>query len=805
MTYTGQFRNINNILYQVDIQINNDLSGTTEIMFSDEPFTVDYNDGDTIFEPLKLSNATCTILSENYLFDLYSSTAQGTKITLTNVDENKVEWVGYVTPNIYNQNWENNIESIEIEAIDGLSTLDNYKYITIDSDNKKMKSFQDILLHCIKQCNCYNNIYINQNNYLSSKTTDTRIYNELTYHYITSDYLNWGYLTSNYPVTSELKITVNGTDNYTIAAGYKQSDTNYRVNDLSSMIVTPESDSTYFYVNNDNLVVGTGYTTTTVIDHLYISEQNFFTSNDDNNDGLKDGKSYKEVLTSLLQYLGYTITAKGSDLYILDYDYLKNGYTDYTLLSTSDNWSTYSTSTVTVNDIHNIVGEDFKKNGSNIELTETYNQVVIKTSENKVSTLLPDFFDDNYLTNIKSDNALWNDYEQFYNGDNTYLQKFYKNSQWKTYYYNDDVNWQEQTFNTLSNNILATKIGASFVREASFKSADNVANASFTDYICLHRHLEARNNSSNQSQFDTYKNTLHPLITLNAGNIPEAAYLYNNYYLVINGSALWDDRGNTAYIDDSLSRDNDTGIESAKLKITASLKIGDKYWNGITWGTGATTFNIYFDKGTEKHLYYNWFEVKNNVTYKEWLDQSGQKIAVSKTDKLVGDVEFSIYTPQSVMNSYRVDCVWLKDFKISLVKPSQNIKDDTDTEYRNVINSNFVNDFSDLTLDVISDTNKGLNYSVVIEKVNEELGYRNNTTLCTKSLEINQKPEFNLIQKIVHQYQVPRKKLNITLGNEYKPYTLFTCDKFQNEKFIIDKMSIDYYNDNNTLTIVEKF
>ena len=310
MNYTGQFKNINNTLYQIDIDVNNGVTGSTEIVLAGEPFKVEYNSNGTIYEPLKLSNATCSILSSSYMFDIYSSTAQGTKLTLKNVDTNSVEWVGYVTPNIYTQGFETTIEQIDLEAIDGLSTLENYNYNQIDSDNKKIKSFENILIHLISKCNCYNHIYVNQNNSLISSI-------------------------------DKLKI----------------------------------------------------------IDKLFISEQNFY--NDDATYTTFDtSMTNKEVLTEMLQYLGYTIVAYGDSVYLLDYDYIKNGYTNYTVYSTSNNWSTYTTGTIILNDIHSITSDSFKSNGGTIELDTTYNQIAIKTSVYKNESLLPDFFDDKLLSNI---------------------------------------------------------------------------------------------------------------------------------------------------------------------------------------------------------------------------------------------------------------------------------------------------------------------------------------------------------------------------------------------------------------------
>jgi len=171
MNYTGQFRNIKNTLYQVDIEVIG-TTGSTEVFFSDSPFNVDYNGGNTIYEPLKLSNATCSLLDKDYHFDLYTSTAQGTKVTLTNVTGSIVEWVGYLTPNMYSMGFENVYEAIELECIDGLSTLENFKYSNINGSYKDVVSFESLILNIIKKTNCYSEIYLPQTVQLSLSTNN---------------------------------------------------------------------------------------------------------------------------------------------------------------------------------------------------------------------------------------------------------------------------------------------------------------------------------------------------------------------------------------------------------------------------------------------------------------------------------------------------------------------------------------------------------------------------------------------------------------------------------------------------------
>ena len=67
-----------------------------------------------------------------------------------------------------------------------------------------------------------------------------------------------------------------------------------------------------------------------IIEKLFIQERNFI--NDEKND------SYKSILYKLLQFLNYTLIVDGDSVYIIDYNYLKNGYNEYTLYSTTNNF-----------------------------------------------------------------------------------------------------------------------------------------------------------------------------------------------------------------------------------------------------------------------------------------------------------------------------------------------------------------------------------------------------------------------------------------------------------------------------------
>ena len=78
----------------------------------------------------------------------FSSKLQDVKVTLTNKDNNKIEWVGYTTPCIYSQGWTHENELLQLELIDGISTLENYEYI--QSNTKKQRTFHFLILSKIQ-------------------------------------------------------------------------------------------------------------------------------------------------------------------------------------------------------------------------------------------------------------------------------------------------------------------------------------------------------------------------------------------------------------------------------------------------------------------------------------------------------------------------------------------------------------------------------------------------------------------------------------------------------------------------------
>ena len=84
MIYNGYFiSNHNDTLYKVKITTNGDTTQSQEITLGGNPFTTEMDDSDkTIYKPAKYQSATVELITPNYNFDIYSGTAQGTKVEL---------------------------------------------------------------------------------------------------------------------------------------------------------------------------------------------------------------------------------------------------------------------------------------------------------------------------------------------------------------------------------------------------------------------------------------------------------------------------------------------------------------------------------------------------------------------------------------------------------------------------------------------------------------------------------------------------------------------------------------------------
>ena len=711
MKYTGQFSNIENHTYYINITTNGDSSKTKEIKLGDTPLTTSYEGGDDyIYKPVKYSSTTIKILSEDYLFDLYSAKAQQNKVQVINYMGNTV-WVGYTTPNLYSQGYENPIEEIEVECIDGLSTLQYLTYTPINA-NKSIVTFKELINHLLSKCNCYSRFFISNATY-----------------------------NPNYP--------------------------------------------NYYYWEK-----------------LKISEMNFFDEDD-------EPMKCDEVLEELCQFMGVTCYADGADVYFIDYDAIKNGVTTYWQYSIG---STSNPSIVSKTQTHSITSSDYVENGGKLSLDNVFNKAIVKSSLYSFDDAIPDIFNEDDLVNYGINQSYTENLQiedtDGKGGKHKCFFRFYKNPNYKSTYYEYSYYTYTPiaTPSTINYSFIQNYVGATIIR-GYFKKVDdyseNIGNLNFTDYLLIHSH------DSNQTIGDswyqpnmTVDNELGLPVFESVVNFEPAFIGGKDAYFVIKGSYLQMDREKLMYIPEDYSNDDDN-FDEKYLWIKAKLEFNGQFWDGTQWTTTDTCFKLEFDADSTKHHINKDFKIKNTVNWDMGLDVEGYAVKLPSYSISTTKPKLTLYTPHRMDMDYRCDAVWLKNFGIELHIANRDLdaNADTDTEYSNIIDEDFVNEMDDIEFKVCSWDNKKANYSAVGEEAGTNLLYLDKTKHKGTNQYLRQEEHF--IYKLVNQYSTPSTVLEINLHNDYKMYATLT-DSFLNKTFIIDSVTIDYFWEKAELKLIEK-
>lgn len=145
LIYTVPFINVDGEMLTVQILEDGGTGTPVELTGGASPFVVDYSDKDFLYTPTRFSGATLKIVGGNYLQRLFSTNYQKFKVNL--VKNASVIWTGFITPEVYSQDFDNSLFELGIECISALSTLE---YIDFKSD-KDLISLMEIIKKCITE------------------------------------------------------------------------------------------------------------------------------------------------------------------------------------------------------------------------------------------------------------------------------------------------------------------------------------------------------------------------------------------------------------------------------------------------------------------------------------------------------------------------------------------------------------------------------------------------------------------------------------------------------------------------------
>ena len=182
MKYEGRFRTLKDEMIQVVIITNNDASQEEEIFFADESPVMISQSSDGIFSPIKSRSCTIKLVTKDVYFDIYSGSSHGTSVAVNNLTNSECLFYGYVTPCQYNQPYLYNNE-IEIEAVDAISTLQDFKYSYLNGKESSV-AIMDIIKKLMEIAGYSGKIYMQYN---ANKMRAALNYTPTQYEYINDD------------------------------------------------------------------------------------------------------------------------------------------------------------------------------------------------------------------------------------------------------------------------------------------------------------------------------------------------------------------------------------------------------------------------------------------------------------------------------------------------------------------------------------------------------------------------------------------------------------------------------------------
>lgn len=156
--YIVPFISLKGTSYKVEIQTEGYMGTAKELVGSATPFVVKLDDNDFLYSPCRFSTASLSLVGDDYLQELFSTNYQQYRIVLKS--GTNVVWVGFVSPEIYTQDYANIPFELEVQCSSAMATLEYLDYKKAGEACTFVSLF-DVLKQCVKSSNAdYSNIFV---------------------------------------------------------------------------------------------------------------------------------------------------------------------------------------------------------------------------------------------------------------------------------------------------------------------------------------------------------------------------------------------------------------------------------------------------------------------------------------------------------------------------------------------------------------------------------------------------------------------------------------------------------------------
>ena len=772
MLYKGQFKSLenhNNKLFEVQLITNNDDSESTELKLSHRSPVIITTESEGIFSPIKSRGCTITIITDEVIEDLYSPENQGVKVIVLNKTDNIIMFEGFLSPCSYSQPYAKSLDSLELEAVDSVSTLKNILYDKV-SNTKIIKSIQEILYNIFSQCDYSGDLYIIYDSISNPDIANIKLSES---NFFDDDGTPWSCYDILEQICLFLGLSLLSYQNNLLLVDYEtlqksNTFTNWRkisnpfsstVSNLNNNLITLNKDS---YAGTDsNISYDFVYNKISLNDSIYEIEEITTDIFDTDNRALINNAA--ETLGSS-RFVHYHKDKEDKAWTVF--------WTTYKFNSSS-NWKErfYSVDTFQEVSTYKVGIENFNY-GPNTWVNSWSNTISAQPERYWI-------FDD-YAALKSSVDAK----EVLAFNEITYkkAQTFQSLNDIRTYF--DSVN-------------NCPVLEYEFPEEIQWKANDGES------FICFKGDLWWQCDHDKTEVWEQDFFTVYPY-----DGIETMAGEYDKYT-----------RGK-----------NHADYNKGWPMLKAKLQIGNKYWNGSEWTTTESVFWINYHKemmasnsdederlsyGAWQHPVYNTVLTDNDMYY--ILDKAkliGEDcLAIPINDSVYGKLKFTLYPPkQAYMFSIWVDydisqlcpVVYMKDFELSYkyVPDNYNLiniddyKTDSDIIYTNIINEDYCTEFDEIELKInTAAENKPISRSYIMD-------YASSYIVNLTKNGVSKRQEHNLVNMYYDHFNSPKKIYECTIHDYLNPASPVQITATEGN-FIIDTQSYDVKSNHNTVKLIE--
>lgn len=491
------------------------------------------------------------------------------------------------------------------------------------------------------------------------------------------------------------------------------------------------------------------------------------------NNFIKEEMTLYEVLEAVCKFLNWTVYDFKGCLWFVDNDW-------------TGTYRMYDEALGTFAEIqgNEILLQDVGFNGSDsntLDVVPGYNKASVKALNNVFDDVVKDE-DYDTLSKYANGEYLVLTYSED-DGAHGIRKQFVKPKNWKVFAYNNiGEPLSEDSLASMNKYQLNNIRGAILVNEADYKCQ------SLTDTNPLDNITEFSYQGIIQMRIsDSASENLSPIAD-RIGIVMEGENaVYSECAISIDGEVI-------PYYDADMVQTLNMNIGERSLKIKA--KIGNKYYNGSSWGDTETTFDVEMDEHGKI--------VNTKTPFMPYRGINGYVIPI---EFAIGLLTITIYIPSFISIQPDMSIKYctgskLRGLKFGYAKKELIVEEgeNGDRVYENVVNESYMSACDEITFEISSYNRDGASFS----KALLDNGWLTNNLYCAVVGEMV-RPEELMIRRIVNRYGVTKIKLTeaICMTEEISPITRVKERSMAEKTFRMTSGEWDYEQNRIVLQIQE--